>query len=48
MPACCHDPAHWKTGPDPHKRPGWQRVTCGECGRFIGYRDPKAAGYPKP
>lgn len=35
-----NDATKYRTEPDP-KRKGWERVTCSECGEFVGYR-PKA------
>lgn len=36
-PACGCDRRGWLDAPA-RNRPGWIRTTCGNCGRFVGYR----------
>lgn len=39
MTACIyHNPAHYVSVRDP-ERPGWFKVTCGDCNTFIGSHD---------
>ncbi len=48
MPAaCCVFSANYVVKPHP-TRPGWERVTCKVCGKWIGDRDRNAKGAYNP
>lgn len=39
MTVCCINPANYKPRPDPYRRPGFERVHCAKCGKWLGDHD---------
>ena len=47
MANCCQSRLNYKVVAHP-KRRGWERVTCKQCGKWIGDRDPTSKGAYSP